>query len=174
MTLNLNYNIFLLTYHSDDYSTTVMKPKHFFLQPNNPAQKHYEALRAFYLEGFSVEEVAHKFQYSPAYVKQLHHEFTQHLKRGQTPFFLIKKSGPKKPFTQHALIEQIVALRKHNLSIQGIRMILLSHDQPLSLDTIDRILKAEGFAPLPRRTTRERQSTRIPAKIPGPQCSVLT
>lgn len=174
MTLNLNYNTYFLTYHSDDYSITDMEPKQFFLQPNNPAQKQYEALRAFYLENLSAEEVAHTFQYSPAYFKKLHHEFTQQLKRGQTPFFLIKKSGPKKPFTQHAIIEQIVALRKQNLSIQDIRMILHAQNHQLSLDTIDRILKAEGFAPLPRRTTRQRHKARIPAKIPGPQCSLLT
>ena len=44
-------NIFLLTYHSDNYSIYIMEPKEYFNNPNVPAQRHYEALRAFYYDG---------------------------------------------------------------------------------------------------------------------------
>jgi hypothetical protein len=173
MTPTYNYNIFSLTYHSDYYSINSMKPQQFFLNPNSPAQKHYEALRAFYVDSLSVQEISQRFQYSTAYFKKLQHEFKQHLKSGGIPFFLIKKSGPKTPFTKQAVIEQIVALRKQNLSIQEIRMLLLSQGHQLSLDTIDRILKVEGFAPLPRRTKREKHLARTPPTLTCPQCTPL-
>ena len=72
-----------------------MKPKDYFLHHGCTAQKHYEALKAFYLEGLRAEQVALQFGFTTAYFKKLRFEFAQKLKQGENPFFQEKKPGPK-------------------------------------------------------------------------------
>jgi transposase len=150
-----------------------MNPKNFFLRPRSTGQHHYEALRAFYVEGLHADEAAERFGLSPAYFKKLRFEFCRDLKAGTVRFFRIPKKGPKKRRTDEGVLAHIIALRKKNHSIQDIRAMLDSQGQSVSLDTIDKILKAEGFAPLPRRTRQERIATAIPAKIQAPPCAPL-
>lgn len=145
----------------------------FFTRPASPAHRRYEALRAFYVDGLPYNKAAEKFGLSPAYLKKLMSEFTSSLKDDQNPFFPAKKKGPKKRFTDDAVVGKITTLRKQNHSIQDIRSILAADGIKISLDTIDKILKAEGFAPLPKRTRRERLSALIPAKIKAPESSGL-
>lgn len=54
-----------------------------------------------------------------------------------------------------------------------IKAILEAEGQHISLDTIDKILKVEGFAPLPKRTRKERLEVKIPSKIEAPQSAPL-
>lgn len=147
--------------------------KNYFSQPADPNQKKYEALRSFYHQGLSASEVASQFGYSPAYFKKLRLLFTSKIKQGVNPFFQPNKKGPKKRSTDSKIIEQLVALRKKNHSINDIKAILESKGHILSLETIDNILKAEGFAPLPRRTRSERNSVLIPEKIEAPPSQTL-
>ena len=42
-----------------------MEPTTFFAKPQNAVQKQYEALRAFYVEKWSGEEVAERFAADP-------------------------------------------------------------------------------------------------------------
>jgi hypothetical protein len=151
-----------------------MDPLSFFLQPSLPAHKQYEALRAFYVDHLSLEEICQQFHYSPAYFIKLRRQFLQQIQTETPPFFLEHKPGPTQPRTASNVTEQVVALRKQNLSIPDIRMALQARGQTLCLDTIDQILKREGFAPLPRRTRQERQHAQLPAKLPGLPCSPLT
>jgi transposase len=150
-----------------------MDQKAFFLQPKLPSQKQYEALRAFYVEGLSSDEAAKRFSFSATYFKKLRFEFNQSLKIEKNPFFPIKKTGPKKRFTDREVIEKAVILRKQNHSILDIRAILEADGKHISLDTIDNILKEEGFAPLPKRTRQERLGVKIPSKIEAPQSVCL-
>jgi len=150
-----------------------MEPKNFFLNPDSPAQRQYEALRYFYVEGNCASKTASKFNFSYTYFKKLRYEFNKSIKEEKNPFFQKKKTGPKKRFTDNKTIEQIVCLRKQNHSIQDIKTILEAKDQCISLDTIDKILKSEGFASLPKRTRMERLSAKIPAKVKPPQCLPL-
>ena len=162
----------MFAFNSDHYSIHGMDIISYFINPTSPAQKQYEALKAFYVDGYSAIEAAQKFNFSPSYFKKLRYEFSQTLKSDQNPFFPIKKTGPKSRFTDKTIIEEIVALRKKNHSILDIKTILDAKTTILSLDTIDNILKGEGFAPLPKRTRVERLSVEIPKKIEAPQ-SVL-
>jgi len=145
-----------------------MEPKDFFLKPTVPTQRQYEALRAFYAEGLSALDAASKYGLSPSYFGKLRYEFSCALKNGVNPFFQHKKTGPKEPFTDQAVIEVIVALRKQNYSIVDIKAALVAQGKSLSLEAIDNILKSEGFAPLPKRTRSERLSIKLPAKIEAP------
>ena len=134
-----------------------MKPKDFFLKPEATLQKQYEALRIFYTGDLSAKEVAEKFDYSQGYFKKLRFEFSQNLKNGINPFFIKKKPGPKKRHTKQEVVDRIILLRKQNYSINDIKVVLDTENLNVSLETIDKILKADGFAPLPKRTREERK-----------------
>src|ERR1700693_99561 len=47
----------------------------FFLEPASPAQRQYEALRAYFLEGSPSQQVAERFGYSPGSFRVLCHHF---------------------------------------------------------------------------------------------------
>jgi hypothetical protein len=151
-----------------------MEPKQYFMTPKSPEQKKYDALRAYYLDEMSAHEVAANFGYTPAYFKKLRSEFRQKLKQDQNPFFPSKKPGPKERNTSQTTINLIVALRKKNYSIQDIRMALSAQNLSIGLNTIDQILKDEGFSPLPRRTHLERHTITRSQKMSPPKCQPLT
>jgi len=145
-----------------------MDPATFFSHPACTAQRHYEAMRAFYHEGLPAAEAAKKFGLSPIYFKKLRFEFAQALRDGVLPFFTEKKPGPKEHHTDEEVVQQIVALRKHNFSIADVKSVLDADQCIVSLDTIDRILKSEGFAPLPKRTRQQRLAVNPPEKFSAP------
>lgn len=144
------------------------------MTPQSPDQRKYDALRAYYLDERPATEVASTFGYSPAYFKKLRSEFRQELNKGHTPFFPSKKPGPRARNTSPTTIDRIVALRKQNYSIQDIRQTLAAQNTPIALNTIDQILKDEGFAPLPRRTHLEKQRISHPSLIIPPKCKPLS
>ena len=63
----------------------------YFLEPSTPAQRRYEALRAYFVEEAPAAEVAARFGYSTATLHQLAAE----LRAGRTDFFRSSKPGPK-------------------------------------------------------------------------------
>ena len=150
-----------------------MNQKDYFIQPSTTAQRHYEALRAFYLEKKSIQEITKHFQLSKAYFKKLRSDFTKALQQNANPFFLPKKTGRKNRSTASNTINNIVALRKQNYSITDIRTNMHANNIDLSLDTIDKILKSEGFAPLPKRTKEERRVIALPPKLEAPRAARL-
>jgi hypothetical protein len=150
-----------------------MDPKHYFSNPVVPAQRHYEALKAFYHDGLSSVDAAALFGLSPKYFKKLRSEFLQKIGHGINPFFSLNKPGPKKRFTKSETVERMVALRKRNYSVMDIKVALDAEQKTISLDTIDQILKAEGFAPLPKRTRRERLAVSMPSKHKAPKSATL-
>ena len=134
-----------------------------------PTHKRYEALRAFYYEGVPAKVAALKSGYTQQYFKKIRNEFTQQLRNGINPFFSIQKTGPKKRATNTKTIDLIISYRKQNYSINDIKVALDAEGTNISIDTIDHILKDEGFAPLPKRTRQERLSVAIPPKIDAPK-----
>jgi hypothetical protein len=150
-----------------------MDPRAFFSHPCCTAQRHYEALRAFYHEGLPATDAARKFGLSPTYFKKLRFEFAHGLREGLLPFFEEKKRGPKEHHTDEDVVQQIVALRKRNYSIADIKSVLDADQCIVSLDTIDRILKSEGFAPLPKRTRQQRLAVIPPEKWAAPSSEPL-
>lgn len=150
-----------------------MNVNDYFSNPNTPAQRRYEALKAFYHDGLSAADAANKFGFSQGYFKKLRFEFAQNLRNNIDPFFPIQKTGPKKRSTNNEIIEQIITLRKQNYSILDIKVALDAQEKKISLNTIDQILKSEGFAPLPKRTRKERQSISMPSVFEAPRSVAL-
>lgn len=146
-----------------------MGPNTYFNNLTTPSHKRYEALRAFYYERLSAKEAAQKVGYTLQYFKKIRIEFAQQLRSGVNPFFPIQKTGPKKRSTTSKTVDLIVSYRKKNYSINDIKVALDAEGIKISLDTIDHILKDEGFAPLPKRTRQERLSATVPKKIDAPK-----
>jgi len=90
--------------------------------------------------------------------------------RGSSLSLQKKKRGPKERHTDEDVVQQIVALRKRNYSIADIKSVLDADQCLVSLATLDRILKSEGFAPLPKRTRQQRLAVIPPEKFSAP-CS---
>ena len=124
-----------------------------FLVPSNPTHRRYEALRAYFVEGLSSAEAARRFGYSPGSFRVLCHQFRRDPDR---EFFLTPAKGPRAAPKMDRVREQVVALRKQNLSMYDIRAALEQSGDKLSPAAVAIILKQEGFARLPRRADDER------------------
>jgi hypothetical protein len=132
-----------------------------FLEPKNPAHRQYEALRAFFVEGLPSAEAAQRFGYTPGSFRVLCHEFRQNPDR---KFFLAStRRSPERP-RRDRIHDQVVALRKQNLSIYDISRALAETGERRSPAGVSLILKEEGFDRLARRRDEERPQTPRPEK----------
>jgi hypothetical protein len=137
----------------DDNSRDRLTLARRFLEPANSTHRQYEALRAFFVEGIPSAEVATRFGYTPGSFRVLVHEFRN---RPGRDFFIKAARDGRPPGKQNRLREQVVALRKQNLSVHDISRALARDGESLSPAAIAAILKGEGFAKLPRRFDDER------------------
>jgi len=119
----------------------------YFVEPGEPAQRRYEALRCYFVDGASAETVGERFGYSPATVHQLATE----LRSGRSHFFRSSKPGPKGPRKTHTIRDRVLVLRSQDRSVSEIAEILGAEGQPVSAQTVWAILKAEGLERLERR-----------------------
>src|SRR3989338_7090506 len=127
--------------------------KRFFLEPSSPKQRQYEALRAYFAEELPSAEAARAFGYTPGSFQVMCHRF----RREPTPcFFVTPRPGPRSQPKKSAARALIVELRKCNHSVYEISEVLKSRNLGLSPTAVREVLKAEGFAPLPRRLDEER------------------
>ena len=125
----------------------------FFLEPINSTHRQYEALRAYYVDGLPSAEAARRFGYTPGSFRVLCHAFRQHPHRA---FFRAAQKGPAVAPKRDRVREQVICLRKQNLSIYDISQALEESGHRLSPAAVSLILKQEGFARLPRRRDEER------------------
>jgi transposase len=145
-----------------------MDPAEFFRSPTEPMQVRYEAMRAFFLENWTAEQVATHFGLSPYTVYTLSRDFKQGT---LPPFFAELRKGPKSPVKlNEPAKERMIALRKQNLSIEEIAESLKREEfEDFSEKTIRDVLKKEGFTRLFRRTRAERriylQASREPTEM---------
>src|SRR6266540_3232348 len=63
----------------------------YFTDPQGPARRRYEALRAYFVEEMPAAEVADRFGYSTASV----HQMATLLRRGKLQLFTQSRPGPK-------------------------------------------------------------------------------
>lgn len=135
----------------------------FFLAPTSPKQRQYEALRAYFVDGRPSAQVARAFGYSPGSF----HVMCHHFRRAAAPvFFASPRPGPRVQPKKSAAREPIIALRKQNYSIYEISEALTERHLSLSPTAVREVLKAEGFAPLPRRLDEERPARPRPTVEP--------
>lgn len=141
-------------------TNSLTKEAKFFLVANNPKQRQYEALRAFFVENLSARIVSERFGYSHGAFRVLCYQFRNEPK---PEFFVQTKPGPKYSPKKDRSKDRIIELRKKNYSVKDIQFTLKDEGINLSAVYIWTILKEEGFAKLPRRQEGERLNR------PGPE-----
>lgn len=127
----------------------------FFTQPANAAQRRYEALRAYFVDGASATEVADRFGYSTASV----HQLASLLRAGRMEFFADTKPGPKGPRKAGRVRDRVLALRAEDQSVTEIAAVLHNEGTPVSAQTVWTILEAEGIGRLVRDDDSARRGT---------------
>ena len=139
--------------NSADSELTPHRLAQIFLVPKNSLHRQYEALRAFFVEGLPSTHAAQRFGYTPGSFRLLCHQLRQN---PALEFFLSSRRAPRPHPPKDRVREQIVTLRKQNLSIYDISRALKEKGEKRSPVAVSLILKEEGFARLPRRQDDER------------------
>jgi transposase len=119
----------------------------YFLSPTEPPQRRYEAMRAYFVEEASAQDVADRFGYSPATVHQLAAE----LRAGRSRFFVSSKPGPRTARKSVKIRTRVLQLRAQDHSVTEIAEQISRDGDPVSAQTVWAILHAEGFERLHRR-----------------------
>ena len=134
--------------------------RRFFLEPQSPKQRQYEALRAYFVENLPSAEVARAF----GYTESAFHVLCHHFRRDADPvFFVTPHKGPKAQPKKSAARDLVVQMRKQNHSVYEISEALKEQQLALSPTAVREILKSEGFSALPRRMDDERPKRRGPS-----------
>src|SRR5450631_2030335 len=124
----------------------------YFLEPSEPAQRRYEAMRAYFVDGLAAGEVAERFGYSPASV----HQMASELRVGSAQYFRSSKPGPRSARKADRVRDRVLELRALDHSVEEIAAELVTAGTPVSAQTVWTILHAEGIERLPRRAGSER------------------
>src|SRR5205823_2046346 len=122
----------------------------YFASPGEPAQRRYEALRAYLVDDEPAEAAGARFGYSKATMYQMAAE----LRAGRTGFFVSSKPGPKGPRQTATLRDRVLDLRAQDRSVKEIADALTAEGTPISHQSVWVILTQEGLARLPSRARR--------------------
>src|ERR1700693_6637423 len=92
----------------------------FFLAPQFPLQRQYEALRAFLVDEEPSGDVARRFGYSPGAFRVLCYQF-RHDPQKRASFFRQPQRGPQTSPARDRVRELAVAMRKRHLSVYAMQ-----------------------------------------------------
>ena len=133
----------------------------FFAEPVLPLHRQYLALRSFYFEGKSAEEVAAQYNYTVHAVYSMAKTFKKKLEsskhNGAELFFQRLELGRPKQERDSGLVELIVSYRKKQLSVPDIRIILNAKGHDVTEGFVYRVCDENGFARIPKRSSEQRQ-----------------
>src|SRR6266540_3527575 len=124
----------------------------YFTDPQGPARRRYEALRAYFVEEMPAAEVADRFGYSTASVQQM----ATLLRGGKLQLFTQSRPGPKGPRIASKVRDKALALRARDHSVTEIADALTASGMPVSAQTVWKILEDEGLPRLARRDNTRR------------------
>ncbi len=124
----------------------------YFTDPQGPARRRYEALRAYFVEEMPAAEVADRFGYSTASV----HQMATLLRRGKLQLFTQSRPGPKGPRIAGKVRDKALALRARDHSVTEIADALTASGTPVSAQTVWKIMENEGLPRLARRDNTRR------------------
>jgi transposase len=122
----------------------------FFTKPADPAQRRYEALRAYVIDGEPAGAAGERFGYSQATMYQM----ASDLRAGRATFFASAKPGPKGPRKTATLRDRVLELRALDRSVKEIADTLTAEGTPISHQSVWVILSSEGLSRLPPRARR--------------------
>ena len=114
----------------------------FFTEPSGPAQRRYEAMRAYFVDEQAATAVADQFGYSTASV----HQMATLLRSGRMRLFADTRPGPKGPTKATGPVrERVLALRARGLPVTQIAAILTGEGTPISAQTVWKICDSQGL-----------------------------
>ena len=122
------------------------------MQPQSPAHRRYEALRAYLAEGLPADQAAARFGYTPASLLSAVRDF----RAGAREFFVSGRPGPKTAPGKDAARPRIIELRAAGHSIDEIADALAAEGTPLNRTGIAEVIAAEGLPRMWRRPDAER------------------
>jgi transposase len=128
----------------------------FFADPTDTAQRRYEALRAYFLEGATAAQAAARFGYAEASVQAMVRDF----RRGDRDFFAQRRPGPATAPAKQAARAEVLRLRAAGHSVTEITAALASGPTPLNRTGVWELLHDEGYERLPTRPPDQRGSPR--------------
>jgi hypothetical protein len=158
------FNLAELTFINDIYyNSDMVNGARFFTYPRLDWQRRYEALRASFVERLPAFAVAKRFAYAPAYVNLLRHQFSQ----GKIDFSEPNPEGKAHRYrVSNEMRQKIKAWRENNMSAAEIAHSLSDEGHEVSIRTIERVLREEGYKKLPRRSLLKIGMTVKGATIP--------
>src|SRR3990172_12383569 len=124
----------------------------FFTSPQGVAQRSYEALRAYFVEGLSAAAAAERFGYAPSTLVAMGRDFGA--VRGE--FFIERRPGPRVAPAKQAARAQVLKLRAQGHSVTEIGAALAGSATPLNRTGVWELLRAEGIERLAPRPAGER------------------
>src|SRR6266540_1679760 len=127
----------------------------FFADPQQAAQRRYEALRAYFLEGATAAQAAARFGYAESSVQAMVRDF----RRGDRAFFAQRRPGPRVAPAKQAARDQVLRLRAAGHSITEITQALAT-TTPLNRTGVWELLSEEGYERLAARPTGQRGGPR--------------
>jgi len=135
----------------------------YFLKPRYATHKQYLALRMFFIDGLSAEEVAQRFGYKPTAIYSIARNFKRKLracqKDDEDPFFQILRTGPKTVDREGDDAQLVIEYRKKMLSIPEIEILMAGLGRPMSAGLIGIILRENGFTRMPKRDRATKEET---------------
>jgi len=130
------------------------KPKYadYFTEPTNPTHKQYLAMRRFFADGHTAEQIAKETGYSKSTVYSMVRDFKKKLGSDtEDPFFRENKTGRKQIVHKEEIEDKVINLRKKYFSVPDIQVAMDAQGHSLTIYNIEKIIKVAGFARLPRR-----------------------
>jgi transposase len=128
----------------------------FFLQPALSRHRRYEILRARFVEGLPVKEIAERFECPVSSVQTYLRDFRRALDRDEAPeFFVEKQRGPKSDRKKPQVREHIVRLRARGYADTDIQKALEKGGFKVSVSLVDQVLREEGLIGMGRRTHKD-------------------
>lgn len=140
-----------------------------FTRPSQPNQRRYEALRAYFVEGASAEEVAERLGYTRASVETLVRDY----RKGRLgELFALPRPGPKRQPKKDAARERVIELRHQRHGLDEIVAELARAGTPLSRTAVWEILGEAGLARMPKPAAAP-ESPPEPERLRAPKVHVL-
>src|SRR6266567_4576634 len=134
----------------------------FFVSPDGAAQRRYEALRAYFVEGATAAEAAARFGYTESTVAAMARDF----RAGDRDFFVDRRPGPRVAPAKVAAREAVLRLRAQGYSIDAVTAALADGPTPLNRTGVWEICRDEGLDRLPTRAPSARPR---PLRTPQPR-----
>jgi transposase len=135
-----------------------------FARPVEPNQRRYEALRCYFLESASADDVARRFGYTRASVETLVRDY----RAGRLELFASSRPGPRSEPKKDSARKLTLALRREGRSLAEITRALKAAGTPLGRTAIWELVGEEGLGRLPVEV-----STPASRSLPAPKAQRL-